>query len=104
MGYVVTHRLGSMKNNPPLESLAALAAELDAADDQHFDVSVSDDSGWTLTAYANGSIVWENVETDGALRHLPAVARNEVIRMMKAVATGDLAALEREQWQAGYPR
>jgi hypothetical protein len=39
-------------------SLAALAAELDEADDEHFDVSVSDDPGWTLTAYANGGIVY----------------------------------------------
>ncbi len=104
MGFIVTHRLGAMRRDPPLDSLPALLAELDEGDGEHFEVAVSDENGWTLSVYANGNIVWENVETDLAPRHLRNAPRAHALGLMRAVAAGDLAAVEREEWQPGYPR
>jgi hypothetical protein len=100
--YTITHRLGNMERNPAPEALAGLVAELDSADAEHGDVAISDESGWTLSAYPNGSIVWENVE-EGEPRYLTSVSRKNLVELMRLVASGDLSAVENLPWRDGYP-
>lgn len=102
MTYTITHRLGSMERNPPLEALEGLAAELDSADAEHGDVAISDESGWTISGYPNGTVVWENVQ-EGEPRYLASVSRKNLVELMRLVASGDLGAVENRPWQDGYP-
>lgn len=102
MSYTITHMLGSMERNPPLNALRELVAELDAAQTEHGDVAISDESGWTLSGYRNGAVVWENVE-EGEPRHLTSVSREDLLELMRLVASGDLGAVEKKAWKDGYP-
>ena len=101
MGATITHLDGSMQA-ARRRHLPALLAELDDADDDHTDVSVSDESGWTVSAFANGVVIWENVEEQDRPRHLAPMPRGEVLRLFELVVAGDLAAVERHPWRPGY--
>ena len=84
------------------EAVGALLAELDAGDDaEHPDVAIAHESGWTLSAFPSGLVVWENVE-DGEPRHLAGVSRERVRAMFDALAAEDLDAVEAQEWQPGY--
>ncbi len=102
MAFTIAHLDGSMEQQAPLGSIAALLAELDQADGEHTDVAVSHESGWTLSAFADGRLVWENVEGDEEPAHLENVPRDEAVRLGTLVATGDLEQVAAEPWRAGY--
>jgi hypothetical protein len=103
MAFTVTHLNGRMTQNPPPSTFGPLYEELIKADDEHIDVSVSHESGWTLGAGASGWLVWENVE-DGEPQHMSSVSREKVLDLWKKLADGDIAAIHVEPWQPGYPR
>ncbi len=88
-----------------LLNIDALLAHLDAADQKHTDVSVRTADGWAISAYRSGNVVFGNVEArQPAERHIKGLPRDEISRLMRLLAAGDLAALEREPWEPGYPR
>jgi hypothetical protein len=98
----ITHRSGAMEPLTDVSRLALLLDELDEGGDaEHPDVAVADPTGWTLSAFSNGKVVWENVE-DGEPRHLDHVERVRLISLFTAVAAGDLATVEAQPWQPGY--
>lgn len=47
-------------------------------------------------------LTWEDVEGDNDVFHHPPVSRDEALRLMRAVAQGDLAAVNSFEWQPGY--
>jgi len=98
MSFVITHTSGEMDRDPPVESLKALVGELDSADPEHPDVAVSDESGWTLSAYPDGWVRWENVEEGDEAFELADVSRDEVARLFTLVARGDLDAVRELPW------
>ena len=85
----------------PTESIDALLAELSMADDEHPDVSLSHESGWTLSLSANGYLVWENTETLEGPWH-QRVEGTEAKRLLVLLAAGDLAAVAGQSWISGY--
>jgi hypothetical protein len=101
LAFHISHLTGATDAAPPLESLETLYDELDAADSEHTDVSVEHESAWSLAAYRGGLLVWENVE-DGDPRHMRNVARDDVIRLWRLLAIGDIAAIDTEPWRDGY--
>lgn len=96
----LTHLDGSMSEAAE-DDLPALLRELSEADAEHADVSVSDESGWTLSAFATGRVVWENAEGDGRPRHLFATP-DDVLDLFRALIRGDLRAVEQEAWEPRY--
>jgi hypothetical protein len=101
--FSITHVSGAMEQDPPVTALAELVDELATADVEHPDVAVSHESGWTLSAFASGRVVWENVEDDEvAPRHLDGVDRGQVAAMFAALAAGDLPSIEEHSWRPGY--
>lgn len=81
-----------------LDALEALVA----ADDEHPDVSVSDESGWTLSASTEGLLVWENVEEDDEPRHMKGLSRSLVLAYFRTLVEGDLDTIHGLHWSPGY--
>jgi hypothetical protein len=101
MAFSITHVYGEMEASPPVAALAALVDELATADDEHPDVAVSHESGWTLSAFPSGLVVWENVEDEvDTSRHLDGVDRQQLVRMFEMLAAGDLSSIEAYPWLA----
>jgi hypothetical protein len=82
--------------------LDAVLDELDGPDDdEHPDVSLTHESEWCLSAFQGGLLVWENLE-EGEPRHMTGVSRSDVRRLWAALADGDIARVDEEQWVPGY--
>lgn len=100
MTFGVTHLDGGMDEDPPCEALPALLGELSGADDEHTDVSISHETGWTLSAFGDGSVIWENVEDDSIeAREIELGDSQAVLRLFEAVARSDLATVEAQDWE-----
>jgi len=104
MSFFVYHRCGDAERDPPTSIFPILLDELDVRldDEEHTSISVIHESEWGLGVYHGGYVTWENVEGEGEPRHMRNVSREKLLVMMERVASGDLAELETEPWQAGY--
>jgi hypothetical protein len=60
------------------------------------------ESGWSLSAFPSGRLVWEDVESDLEPRHMNGVARERVLVLWRALAAGDFGEVERNEWRDGY--
>jgi hypothetical protein len=96
-------RMGAAHHDVNDEAIDRILAELDGPlDDEHPDVSIVHETGWGLSAFQSGLLIWENVEDDDEPRHMRPVPRAVVRDLFRLVAAGDLDALEAEPWQPGY--
>lgn len=81
-----------------VEALTDLVAELDQADVEHTDVSVEHESGWALSAYANGLVIWGHVEADAEVGGIRNVSRAAVVEMFADLVRGDIEAVASRPW------
>lgn len=96
MSATLTHRSGEMTRFAHASDIDALVAELDEpGDPEHPDVALTDDSGWTLSAFPTGLVIWEHIEGDGAPCHRTSVTRDELVALFSALVRGDRATIER---------
>jgi hypothetical protein len=105
MAFQTRGRWGAGATNPPPERCRDVLQELDiAADDlEHPDVCLAHDSGWALSAFPCGLLVWENAEDEThAPRHMTGVSRARVLALWLRLAEGNVAAVDTEPWQLGY--
>ncbi|MCX5203289.1 hypothetical protein OG897_17785 [Streptomyces sp. NBC_00237] len=64
------------------------------------EVSLTHESGWSLTAYAGGLLLWENVEDEEAgAATLDEVEGEEVVRLFGLLAEGEVAKVAGVGWQ-----
>jgi hypothetical protein len=85
-----------------LWALPRLVDQLDKAEDiEHPDVSVTHQSGWSVSLFRSGAIVFENVEeADSTPVHLYAT-RDEQLIASTAVATGRRDLIADWPWLPG---
>ena len=103
VGAFIYDRQGVSHRSVDADLIDRVVAELDdPIDDEHPDVSVQTEDGWSLSAYQSGLIVWENVEGEGAPRHRTRVSRAEVAALFRHVVRGELEVVEAEAWLPGY--
>ena len=98
MAFSITHRSGEMEADVPLDALKGLVAELAISDPEHPDIAIDHESGWGLSAFPSGLVLWGNVERDDPERRM-LVSRERLMALMRAVAEGDFAELERQPWE-----
>lgn len=102
MTYHVNTRWGGSEPAPPLDRMREVLSELDGDDDdEHPSVSLSHESEWTLSAFPDGLVIWENVEEDVA-RHMLHISRDKVLSLWTKIAAGQIDEIEREPWLPGY--
>jgi hypothetical protein len=102
VSFWVTDRCGGDEREPSVGRLREVLAELEYDDPEHPDVSLTHESGWSLSASGSGLLVWENVETDAPPRHMRDVPRERVLQLWLRLARGWIDEIEREPWQPGY--
>lgn len=99
--YTVRHWWGKEEREVPAERFAEILAELKAADSEHSTTSLKHESEWVLSYCKTGVLVYENVE-EGDPRHMAGVPASVVVELWKRLADGELDALEKQPWKAGY--
>ena len=104
MSYFVNTRWGGGEDSPSEPRMREILAELDAkenGDDEHPDVSLVHESEWALSAFADGLLVWENLE-EGEPRHMRNVPRERVLELWLKLSRGEIGSIENEPWLPGY--
>lgn len=84
--------------------IEALVGELDQPEDpEHPDIAVTEESGWTLSAFPSGLVVWEDFGGDRATpRHRASVSRDELVVLFSALVRRDRRTIESGDWAPGY--
>lgn len=100
MSYFMYDVMGGTVDEPDPEMMGQVLDGLADADDEHPDVSLSHESGWCLSAFRGGLLLWENTEDDSLTPgQMRGVAREEMLRLFGLLATGDTASIETLPWQ-----
>lgn len=100
--YWVVTRWGGSENNPPQERMREILAELNVSDAEHPDTWLSHESGWTLSVFESGLVVWQNAEGDDEPQHQRGVARDRALDLWQKLSRGEIDAVNREPWSKGY--
>lgn len=95
-------RWGGSIRQPDDEQLRALLESLSEADDEHPDVSVVHESGWSISAFRSGLVVLENVETGEGPWYMRDVPSGFTFGLWKLLASGDIQQVRGSQWLPGY--
>jgi hypothetical protein len=96
--------MGNMERSTDPHAIEEILRTLDTADREHFDISIRLPDGWTVSAFADGNLVFENIEARPVSpRHMKSKSRADALRLMELLAAGDADALESEPWLPGYP-
>ncbi|MEV7289811.1 hypothetical protein AB0O01_35565 [Streptomyces sp. NPDC093252] len=100
MSYFMYDVMGGTVDGPDPEAMGRVLDGLANADDEHPDVSLSHESGWCLSTFRSGLLVWENTE-DGSVApvEMREVSREETLRLFRLLAEGDIASIEALSWQ-----
>ncbi|GAA3486351.1 MULTISPECIES: hypothetical protein [Streptomyces] len=107
MTYFMYDVHGTAVDEPDAETLRALVVDgLADPEAVNPEVSLTHESGWSLTAYAGGLLLWENIEdaedaknaedaenAERAPDTRDGVARDEVVRLFELLAKGETAAV-----------
>ncbi|MFJ2737923.1 hypothetical protein [Streptomyces sp. NPDC087317] len=100
MSYFMYDVMGGTVDEPDPETMRRVLDGLAQADDEHPDVSLTHESGWCLSAFCDGLLVWENSDEDSVARgEIRDVAREETLRVFALLAAGDIASVEALAWQ-----
>ncbi len=104
MSFFVYHRTGSSERDPAISSFDRLLDELkeNPEDEEHTSISVIHESEWGLGCYLGGYVTFEHVEGEGEPRHMRELSRGQVLLLMRQVANGELAEVEKWPWKPGY--
>src|SRR4051794_26464659 len=101
MPFHLTTRMGSDESEPTPSRMQAVLAELYADDTEHPDVSLTHESEWSLGAFSNGLLIWENLES-GEPRHMNGVPRQRVLELWLKLAQCRIDEIGEEPWLPGY--
>ncbi|MGS2723395.1 hypothetical protein ACVBEJ_06585 [Porticoccus sp. GXU_MW_L64] len=104
MAYMVIHIEGNNEEAYPLEKLPTLYSELEGIEDAESYVALTHESEWCLSAYANGTLVWENnfSELDESW-YMEGVPEQKVIELWSLLASGNIDLIKQQTWQLGDP-
>jgi hypothetical protein len=102
MGCHAHNRMGVSIVDPTDRQLRELLASLEAVDDEHPDVSLTHEAGWSLSVFGSGLVVLENVETGEGPWHMRSIAKQDAFEMWKLLAAGQVDQLGRREWLSGY--
>lgn len=101
MSYSLNTHWGSSESMPSIGRMREVLAELDVDDDEHPDASLTHESDWTLSAFPDGLVIWENAEVDVA-RHMLHVSRVKALELWTKLSQGQIEVIEQEPWLPGY--
>jgi hypothetical protein len=85
--YQVNRRWGDSDDNPPVALMREALAELDIEDMEHPDVALIHDSGWCLSAYPSGLLIWEHLGGDQP-KHMRNVPRERILELWLQLSKG----------------
>jgi hypothetical protein len=78
-----------------------ILSQLEEHDPEHPDTWLTHESGWTLSVFESGLVIWQNLERAAGPRHQVAVSRDKALSMWLKLSRGEIAQIEQEPWRPG---
>ncbi len=97
MAALMTHIGGEMES-VSRSQLPDLLAELDLADREHTNVGVQHESGWAMSLFPNGLVVWEHLDADAETGRLFGLSRDEMRELSATLIDGNIEAVAARPW------
>lgn len=97
MTALMTHIGGEMEA-ATVDDLPRLVDELDSADGEHTNVGVQHESGWALSLFPNGLVVWEHLDAASETGRRTGVSRDDMIALCTELIAGDIDAVTARGW------
>lgn len=99
MAFTLVHRDGTQTEEPPLDAVLLLLAELDGGVGQ---VAVRHQVGWTLRIHADGVVEFVHERSrEVPVRHSTAVTGAALLELAEAVAVGSFYETLEHEWREG---
>lgn len=99
MHFHVCNGLGDSIDAPSVEQMRAFLDDLDPNDEEHGAAWLTNDDEVSLEYEVGGNLCFSRGD---AHCHLPKVTKEKVLELWIALSRGELAVLEREDWQPGF--
>ncbi|GAA2514339.1 hypothetical protein [Streptomyces longisporus] len=100
MSYFMNNIMGESIDEPDEAMIREVLTELQDTDNEHFDVSLVHESGWSLSIYPDKALVWENVNDDGTRpRELTLDSWESVIDVVLKLSRGEISAVRSLNWR-----
>ncbi|WP_306316268.1 MULTISPECIES: hypothetical protein [unclassified Streptomyces] len=102
MSFYMNDVMGASVDEPTESQIRGILSGLEKADEEHPDVSLGHESGWTLSVYGDKTVLWENVEDpDIEPQQVTLPAWDAVVDVLMQVSRGEFdtvsSLLGREQ-------
>ncbi|WP_198651548.1 hypothetical protein [Dyella sp. C11] len=82
--------------------MAALLESLRLASNEHPDVSLTHESGWSISAFRSGIVWLENIETGDGPWHMRGLSFVSMLELWVKLAEGHIESLLSLAWVPGY--
>lgn len=92
MTFTALYRDGQAESNPRGDWIGRLIAELAWVDAEHPGVAVGHQSGWTLSGYPTGLVIWENAK-QGSTQRRAYLSRAELRAAFDLVSRGEIGEM-----------
>ena len=94
--------MGATVIEPSELVMKELLSSLDPTDDEHPDVSLSNESEWCISFFGSGLTVFENVETGEGPWHMQGISVCSALELWRTLASGEIEQLKKWPWVPGY--
>ncbi|MEU4848699.1 hypothetical protein [Streptomyces gilvosporeus] len=99
MSYFMNNLMGESIDRPGESHIRRILSELQNADEEHPDVSLNHESGWSLSVFQDRAVLWENVEDpDVPPREAELDSWEEVVALLLELSRGNISAVESTDW------
>lgn len=99
MSYFMNNLMGESIDSPDEARIRQILTELEKADDEHTDVSLGHEPGWTLSVFRDKRILWENVEDpDVSPREATLDSWDDVVDLLLELSRGNIEAVDAFGW------
>ena len=102
MSYFAYDQMGATISSPSESQMQQLLASLTSGDLEHPDVSLTHESGWSISVFSTGLLVFENVESREGPWHMRDVTFSRAQEFWLMLAAGKLKELRSLPWAPGY--
>jgi hypothetical protein len=98
----LVRRWGGGGENPSESDLRFALSELATHDEEHPDCWLSDENGWTISAFQSGRVILENPETNEGPWHMIAQTHESILHLWRLLQSGKMEEIREKPWNEGY--
>lgn len=95
MSYFMRDLMGTSCDEPNEARIREILGELDNADDEHPDVALEHESAWSLSVFADKTVLWENLDAEaGTEQSVRLAAWEEVVALLLSLSRGEITSVQ----------